>query len=430
MPTHKDLKPIRLRIASVLFIAQSFYSASFIAAFTLSPIIAVALSGNPTAAGFPNTVGLIGRAAFAYPFGYLMDRLGRRLALSGGYILAVIGATIAIFAIINNSFIGFMLGALFSGMSRTASDQSRYVAAEVYPTTRRAKVIGMIVAAGTIGAIFGPLMVAPSGRLIKMQDWGLETQVATWIGPFAFAAIAILVGASIVFLFLRPDPLEIGRLVATTEAAEDANSLEASQSARTMGQVFSAPLVQLAVLSMTLGYFVMTFLMVITPVHMNNNGYSTGIISGVIMAHTLGMFGLSGFTGSLIDRFGRIPMVYAGCAILMSSAIIAPLSLKYPLIGLALFLLGLGWNFTFVAGSSLLSNSVNTLERARAQAIGGMIVAISASSASFSVGYVFKQGDYLLVSIIGFSIASLLVILTILLTQRAKAQNPPPDTAF
>lgn len=421
MLTQENLNPIRLRIASVLFATQSFYSASFIAAFTLSPIISIALSGNEIAAGFPNTVGLIGRAAFAYPFGYLMDRIGRRFALVGGYSLAAIGMIVSIIAIINNSFPGFLVGALLSGMSRTAGDQSRYIAAEVYPAARRAKVIGWIVAAGTLGAIFGPLMVNPSGLL--MQRLGFEVETATWIGPFAFAGLAILFGITIVFLFLRPDPLEIGRFVAAKEAAENENSLEANQATRTMRQVFTSPLVRLAVLSMTLGYFVMTFLMVITPVHMNHHGHSTGIISGVIMAHTLGMFGLSGLTGSLIDRFGRIPMIYAGCTILMTSAIIAPLSLTYPIIGLALFLLGLGWNFTFVAGSSLLSNSVNTIERARAQAISGMIVALSSGTASFSVGYIFQQGDYLLVSIIGFTIALILVFLTIRLSLQAKNEN-------
>ena len=94
---------VRRRITGVLFLALSFFSASTIAAFTLSPIISAQLSGSEAAAGFPNTLGLVGRAAFAYPMGYLMDRLGRRIALSSGYSLAIVGGAISVWAILSYS---------------------------------------------------------------------------------------------------------------------------------------------------------------------------------------------------------------------------------------------------------------------------------------------------------------------------------------
>ena len=407
---------VRTRIAFVIFIAQSFFSASVIAAFTLSPIIATALSGSEASAGFPNTLGLVGRAAFAYPFGYLMDQLGRRLALSGGYGLGVFGALISVWAVMNNSYAGFLAGALLLGMARAASDQSRYVAAEIYPTVRRAKVIGWIVFAGTMGAIFGPLLVVPSGNLLRQFD--LADQVATWSGPFAVAAIALLLGTLTLFFFLRPDPLVLGRQVAQDEAKADVDSIENTKETRSIYEIFSAPLVQIAVLSMVLGYFVMAFLMVITPVHMDNHNHGATAISGVIMAHTMGMFGLSGLTGWLIDRFGRIPMIYAGVGVLISGCITAPLSTQVPILGLALFLIGLGWNFAFVSGSSLLSDALNTRERARGQAASEVLVALAAGTASFAVGSVFQAGDYITVSIIGFALTITLGVLTFFLYRK------------
>lgn len=415
---NQDLSGTRFRIARSLFIAQSFFSASTIAAFTLSPIIASALAGSEAAAGFPNTLGLVGRAAFAYPFGYLMDRLGRRLALSGGYALAVVGALISAYAIVQSSYAAFLLGALLVGMSRTSGDQSRYVAAEVYPLKQRARVIGWIIAAGTIGAVLGPQLVEPSG--LWMAALGFEAQAATWMGPFVVASVAMLASCLIVFFFLRPEPRDIGRIVAAEEAAQNKDSLEANASARTMGQIFASPTVRLSVLSMAIAYFVMSFLMVITPVHMSNHGHSVRAIANVIMLHTLGMFGLSWFTGSLIDRFGRISMIYAGAGILMTSAIIAPLSTSMVNLMLALFLLGLGWNFAYVAGSSLLSDAVNSAERARAQGVGETIVALSSGTSSLSVGFAYGLGDYTLVASIGFALVSVLIVSAFVLSRQAK----------
>lgn len=408
---------VRHRIAAVLFVAQSFFSASTIAAFTLSPIIAATLSGQDGAAGVPNTVTLVGRMAFAYPMGFLMDRIGRRLALTSGYGISVVGALISFWAVVNNSYPAFLLGALLLGMARSAGDLSRYVAAEVYPLAQRAKVIGILIFAGTIGSISGPQLVPLS------EVWVTRYGFAASAGPFAVAAVAMLLGSLTVFLFLRPDPLLIGRQVARQEAEQSPDSREnATGPQRTLREIFAAPLVQLAVLSMLIGYFVMAFLMVITPLHMNHHDHNTVAISNVIFWHTLGMFGLSWLTGWLIDRFGRITMIVAGAGVLIAACITAPLSTQVPVLSLSLFLLGLGWNFCYVAGSSLLSDALSARERARAQGASEVLVSFGAGMASLSVGAVFAQGDYLLVSAIGLAFTLTLLLATGWLVRRDRAQ--------
>ncbi len=414
--------PVQKRIVSTLFMSQSFFTASTIAAFTLTPIISSTLSGSDNWAGLPNTVVLLGRAGFALPFGYLMDRLGRRLALSGGYGMAIIGSLISAWAILESNYLLFLLGALFIGISRSAGDQSRYVGAEVFPLSMRAKVIGLIVFAGTIGAIFGPLLVPAS------TAWMSNANLPEAAGPFIASAILMVFGTGAVFLFLRPDPKMLGEQIATQEKNQNPESIEntTGTEGRPLREIFSAPLVQLAVLSMVIGFFVMAFLMVITPLHMDRNEHTTGAISSVIMAHTLGMFGLSWLTGWLIDRYGRIPMILAGTAVLAISCVLAPLSLQIPILSLALFLLGLGWNFCYVAGSSLLSDALATHERARAQGASEAMVATGAGLASLSVGIVFAWGGYQLVSIIAFIFTFLLAIATYWLTRK----DTPVSTAL
>lgn len=407
------------RTVEVLFSASGLFSASMIAAFTLSSIIAADLSGNDIVAGLPNTIGLVGRAAFALPFGYLMDRIGRRLSLSLGYAIAVLGSIVSVWAVSGLNFAVFLIGALLIGMSRAAGDQSRYVGAEVFHFSRRAKVIGIIVSAGTVGAILGPLLVPLSAAW--MNYFGFSERA----GPFAASAILMLFATLIIFLFLKPDPQQLGQEIADEEASLDPQNIEnVAGDGRPLREIFAAPMVQLAVLSMVLSYFVMAMLMVITPLHMDRHDHSTTAISGVITAHTLGMFGLSWFTGWLIDRFGRIQMIVAGTAILALSCILAPLSLRLPILGLALFLLGLGWNFCYVAGSTLLSDALAQQERGRAQGASEMMVALGTGAASLLTGLFFAQGQYLLVSIIGLAGSLLMLILTVVLVRKDRQTTP------
>lgn len=398
MKTESTILKAQKQISAALFVSQSLFSAAIIAAFTLMPIIAAELSGNDSTAGYPSTLTLIGRAAAAYPIGWLMDRWGRRLGLSLGYGFSVIGSLIAVAAIVAGSFWGFCAGALLVGFGRSSSEQSRYIAAEVYPVEKRAKVIGLIVFAGTIGAVGGPLLVSPSSQLAARFDLPTDS------GPFLISVLLYLLALLIAYLFLRPDPLEIGRAVAEVDLDQDQANEE-----RPLRQIFSKPLVQLAVASMVIGQLVMVLLMTITPLHMNHNDHGTQAISFVIMAHTLGMFGLSGLTGWLIDKYGRIAMIVAGALILILSSVMTPISTSVAYLAAALFLLGLGWNFCFVAGSSLLSDALAANERGRGQGASEVLVALAAGTGSFSTGGMFAQGGITAVSAVGLAFSLALV---------------------
>jgi MFS family permease len=388
----------RQRLIATLFISQSLFSAALIAAFTLTPIVAAKLGGSESFAGIPNTLTLLGRAAAAYPISWLFDKVGRRMGLSVGFALALAGAILTVWAIMIGSFIGLCAGAALMGMGRGGADQGRYIAAEVQTVDRRAKVIGLIVFAGTVGAIGGPALVPPSIKLAEAWDFVGNA------GPYLAAAVLYLLGLLTVFIFLRPDPKLISQTLDEAAVPEDDVAPE-----RPLRQIFSQPMVILAVASMAIGQLVMAMIMVITPLYMNHNNHDIGAVSWVITAHTLGMFGLSGVTGWLIDRYGRIPLIGAGALILIISAVLTPLSVALPNLAVALFLLGLGWNFCFIAGSSLLSDALETKERTRAQGAGEVLISLATGAGSLGTGLLFSQGGITAVSAVSIGLTMLLV---------------------
>ena len=158
------------RITGAIFTTESLLSAALLASATLLAINAVELGGGAQYAGIPSTVSLLSRAAIAVPFGLLMDRLGRRPALLAGYLAGALGFVIIAAAIGWSSFLLLCVGAGFTGIANGASQQARYIASEVWPDDQRARIIGTIVFAGTIGSIFGPLLVGPTGS--RAEQWG------------------------------------------------------------------------------------------------------------------------------------------------------------------------------------------------------------------------------------------------------------------
>lgn len=401
---------IRRRITTALFLSQSLFNTATIVGFTLTPIIVSELAGSERVAGLPSTLSLLSRAAFAYPLGWLMDRLGRRAGLSLSYFLGVVGSLVSLLAIIQGSLWGFLAGAFLFGMLRSGAEQARFVAAEVQPPDRRARAIGLVVFAGTIGSIGGPLLVAPA------SSWAESLTLPAFGGPFLASGVMLLVALAILVLFLRPDPLQFSQ----ADAASEGPSVEEMlQPVRSLRQLWREPAVRLAITAMAIGQGVMTLLMVITPVHMSHADHSQQTISWVIMAHTLGMFGLSGLTGRLTERLGRRRVILGGSLILALSAVLAPLSPAWVPLALALFLLGLGWNLCFIAGSSLLAASLTASERGRGQGSGEMMVAVGASAGSLGSGWLFAEGGILLVAAIGFGFSLALIVFTVARLRRA-----------
>ncbi|MDA0744922.1 MAG: MFS transporter [bacterium] len=391
-------RSVQRRMTVTLFAAQSLFSASTIMSFTLMPILAAQLSGSDGAAGVPPTMMMLGRAVAAYPVGWLMDRVGRRPGLTLGYFLAALGAALSVFSVGWVSFAGFCAGSLLMGMGRGVSEQARFVAAEVQAPDRRASTIGLIVFAGTVGAVGGPLLVDPSGQIAAL--FGMQAHA----GPYLLGTVFTALAMGLTFVFLRPDPMYLGRTM--TGGLQGRAGEEVG---RPLMEIFADGTVRLGVASMVIGQLVMTLIMVITPLHMDHHAHGAKAISWVIMAHTLGMYGLSSLTGRLVDRFGRVPVVLVGGLVLVVSAVLTPMSNEVPMLAFALFLLGLGWNFCFIAGSSMLSEALASCERGRAQGASEVMVAVAAGAGSLGTGAVFVGGGMVAVSAVGLGFSLVLI---------------------
>ena len=388
------------RIAVVLFITQGLFSGAFILALTLLSPVAVDLSGSDSAAGVPGTILTFSRAGIAFPLGLMLDRIGRRNSLSLGYMVSIVGAAVSALGIANGEYYLLLVGVLLFGAGRAGSDMSRFVAAEVYPISQRASIIGTIVFAGTIGAVAGPLLVVPTSDLAELAD------IAPDAGPWMVAGVLVGITMLITFIGLRPDPREIGRQLRDTETARF-NIPEAP--ARPLREIFSDATVQLAVAAMLIGQTVMVLLMTITPVYLDQHDHSKFSISLVFLAHTLGMFAISPITGRLIERYGRVNIILSGAVVLIASAVVAPLSTQLPVPITSMLLLGVGWNFCFIGGTSLLADALTTDERGRAQGVNEALVAAVAGLGSLGSGIIFAIGGFVVVSAVG-------LLLTLVLT--------------
>ena len=385
------------RITWTLFVAQGLASAALIANGTVNPIVGAELSGREALAGLPGTLLLLGAAGAAQPAGHLMQRVGRRWGLALGFFIGLVGMLIGGSAIMAHSFIWFLLGLLLIGAARGAVDQSRYAAADAQRPDRRARAISTVVFAGTIGAVVGPKLVGPTGNLLASLG---VTPLAgpMWSGALLFGLAGLLITA-----WLRPDPRDMARAI--TAAYPDTR--QPSRPDRPLREIMQLPAARLALAAMVFGQVVMVLIMSVTALHMHHHQHSLDDLGTVIMAHTLGMFGVSILTGPLADRIGRPLTIAGGALLLIAGSLLATISLMTAWLAIALLLVGLGWNLCYIAGSSLLSDILAPSERGPIQGATELVVNLAAAGSSLGSGIIMARYGYGILGMVGTAIALL-----------------------
>jgi len=356
---------------------------------------------------------MLGGALASYPAARFMEYTGRRLGLSLGFVLGIVGALLAGAAVMTASFPLFLFGLAVMGASRAAGDLARYAAAEMYLTAERGRAISRVVLGGTVGAVLGPAIVGPMGELAK--SIGAPELAGPW---FASAALFAL-GALLLFLFLSPDPRDIGRHLAAQETEQQPENTPV----RGWGELLRLPAVQTALAAMILGQAVMVMLMTMTALHMRGHQHSLGDISIVISLHTLGMFGPSLFSGQLVDRWGRAPVIGAGAALTILSCILAPLSTETWVMGTALLLLGLGWNFCYVAGGALLTDVLTPAERNHGQGSTDLVINLISASGSLGSGLLYASAGFALIAWVGLGLTLIPLLLAASLAARQRRET-------
>lgn len=380
----------RKRLTAVLFAGNTFSSTSYILAVTVASLAAANLTGNPRLAGIPSAASTLGAALGASVLAAVSTRLGRRRPFIMWFLVASLGSIGAAAGIQAKTFLLLTLAMFVIGFGRSVDQMARFAAADMAPASKRGTAIALIVWASTVGSVIGPLLLEPSAATARALGF---TSLA---GAYGFSAVGFAGASLLLFLFLRPDPL-------TLSVIDDHDADDVLRVATPLRDLLGLPTVRLALATMLTSQLVMVMVMTMTPIHIEGKGGTLGMIGWVMMAHTLGMFALSPITGRMVDALGPRRMIWTGMIVLvMACAFAATADQAEQVILLAsLFLLGLGWNFGYVAGSAELQVGLNLGERVRMQGVADSATWIAGGTGAVASGFILGASSYPVLASLG-----------------------------
>jgi MFS family permease len=375
---------LQRRTVLVLMLAQVVGSIGMGAMLAVGALIALDLSGSDTWSGMATTMITLGAAAFALPLASLAARGGRRPGLALGWLLGALGGAVVIAATLGELFALFLVGMLLIGAGTATNLQARHAAADLASERTRGRDLSIVVWATTVGSVVGPNLIGPTGGLAA--SLGLPDL----LGPVLLTTVGFLGGAVLIAVLLRPDPLLTAAAVA---ARADRDQGLAPRARAGLADGFRAigrsPSALLAVVGIVASHTVMVAVMTMTPVHMSHHGAALTVIGLTISLHIAGMYGLSPLVGWLADRLGRVPVLLTGQVLLLvAAAVSGTAGHSEALVTTGLILLGLGWSFGLVSGSTLLAESLSADVRPRAQGISDLVMNLGAASSGALSGVV------------------------------------------
>jgi MFS family permease len=396
-PPTPGIERLRSRALATYFTAAALTSIAYIATFTVASLAAPEMTGSAGSSGWPSAIAVAGTALAASLLSSVMARRGRRAGIVLGISVAVVGGALAVVAVTASSLPLLLVASALVGFGNAAMNLSRYAAADLFPIDRRAGALGFIVWGSTIGAVLGPNLVAPAGAVAP--DLGLLPLA----GGFAMALAFLLAALGVAMLGprapIQPHLDEPDRTVGQAPTPQR----------RLLADLVRKPQGRTALVALVTSQLVMTLIMTMTPYHLHAGGHGLETVGLVISAHTFGMFAFSPLSGRLTDRFGANAMVLAGFSVLAAAGLLAAVMPEGgAALSIPLFLLGVGWNLGFVAGSSLLASEAPLGERARLQGAGDAVVWATAAAASFVSGYVVLTASYAFLAAVGAGLAVLL----------------------
>jgi MFS family permease len=364
---------------------QVFGGVGLSAGATVGSLLAEKISGRTDLAGLGGTFQTFGAALLAVPIAALAQRAGRRPSLTIAYLLAVAGAVLIVLAAALSSFAVFLLGSALLGSATAANSAARYAATDLALPEHRGRDLSLVVWVTTVGSVLGPNLAGPAQPLAR----ALHLDVL--VGPFVVSAVALTVATTVMWVFLRPDPLLLARALTDRPAPSHRGSLS-----RGMGAIRAHRQARLGVVVMALGHIVMVAVMVMTPLHLRHGHATLTVIGLVISGHILGMFAFAPLMGLAADRFGAaVVSLWGGLVLVLATGLAGIASHGYShLLALGLFLLGLGWSATFVAGSLLLVSGVAVDERPAAQGVADLVMGLAAAAGGAAAGVVVERLGY------------------------------------
>lgn len=355
------------RNIAILLVAQMVAITATISLVTLGGIVGRELAPSPALATLPLSLFVVGTAMATVPAAWLMSKVGRARGFGCGAMLGLVGALVSMAAMASGSFRLFCLGGVLVGFSAAFSQQYRFAAAESVAAPDAARAVSVILLGSIAGALLGPELA------VRGESW---VDGAPFAGTF-LAVAACYVVAGTLLLMLRDHA--------------DRTGARSTGEIRPLRELVGRWVFVVPVLGAAVGQGVMVFVMTAAPLAMHvADGHPLGAAAAVVQAHVLAMYIPSLVTGVLIDRFGAVRVMLAGTAIFCVMVVVGFLGREILHYGASMVALGVGWNFLFIGGTTLLAAAHRPAERFRAQAVNDFSVfglsAIGSLSAGVAIG--------------------------------------------
>ncbi|MBF0381297.1 MAG: MFS transporter [Magnetococcales bacterium] len=364
---HIKFQPQDKKNIFILAVCQGLSTSDKSIMILISGLVGVVLAEDKSLATLPVTATWLGALLMTVPASFVMKWTGRKIGFQIGATLSLFGALLASYAIWSSSFILLLAGTFISGLSGGFSQFFRFAAADSVVPSLKPQAISLVLTGGIIAALIGP----------KLAHWTTDLFTVAFLGAYLTQALMAVLSFFMLIFLKIPKP--------TQE--------EVYGYTRPMLTIIAQPIFIIALLASVMAYGIMSLIMTATPLAMNGCGFGLSDSAMVIQWHLIAMFVPSFFTGNIIKKFGTVRVIYCGLLLLACSSVIALNGLMVEIFFIALFMLGLGWNFAFVGGSTLLTESYRPAEKAKVQAFNDLFVmSCVAISSALSGGLLYKLG--------------------------------------
>ncbi|HZG19257.1 MAG TPA: MFS transporter [Herbaspirillum sp.] len=400
---HPSATPAGGRNAAVLALCQGLFTCAISIDLTLTALTGWQLAPDKALATLPFALITVAGAVVTWFAAFLIQRLGRRWSFVLGAASCAVGGLVSVWSVFHGQFWTFCAGTALVGVFQAFAQYYRLAAADAVSEAAKSRAISTVLAGGVIAALVGPALAAWS------KDW---FPAALFAGAYLVVAAMGLLSMLVLILFYRDQ----------VDSAAPAASVAADAApARPLAVIARTPVFMASVANNVAGSMVMMFIMTAAPLAAVacHHGIDDG--AAIIQWHLVGMYAPSFFAGRLIQRFGLGSVLLAGLGMNLGCALIAMLSTTLPAFYVALLLLGVGWNFMFVGGTTLLAQSYTPSERAKTQGLAELMRYAATALATLGAGPLLARFGWetLNAAILPVLLLSALVTARWMLAQRA-----------
>lgn len=346
----------------LLAVCQGLFLTNNITFIAINGLVGFSLAPFSWMATLPVMGYVVGGALSTVPVSRIQERFGRKPSFLIGIGVAILSSLLCLLAATTKNFALLVTATLIAGFYQANGHLYRFAAAELAGPDGKEKAVSWVLAGGILGAIAGPNIAAATKDVFAVPFAGAYLSL-TLVGGIAAGVMSLI---------------QFPRVVATKPTADDA--------ARPLSVIIRQPLFVLATLGAALGYGVMNLLMAATPLAMQTCGFPFKDAALVLEWHVIGMFAPGFFTGHLIQRYGALTIMAVGVALNILCIGIALTGVELHQFLIALFLLGIGWNFLFTASTTLSLKTYRPSEKDRAQAAINLAVFSTMVLTSFGSG--------------------------------------------